>query len=247
MLKNTVKINSYEVSANGFMKLSSLMKLMQQTATDDLETYGATYENMLKDDTVFVIVKMGIEFYGEIYEGDVISITTEATGIRGVVFVREFVIEKNEKVVAKATTHWVLMSFMKRMPLRPSRLNYDREKKSMEDISESDVVFLPKSIRYDGVFEKCNTHTVRFSNLDRNRHMNNTVYADLLYDYVVDETDYPIKSCRIYYNSEAVIENELDIFSHKEQISGEISYKVSCINKKSEKNCFDAEITFRKG
>lgn len=236
MIRNKVKIEGYEVFPDGTVKLSALMKHMQQAACDDLDQYGLTYASMREDDLVFVIIKMGITFSGEIKKRDEIEILTVNTGVQGIVFVREFIIYKNSFPVARATTHWVLMSFSKRIPVRANRLKYP--------LPNSDIgiesIALPRKLIEETEFDFETEHRVAYSELDENRHMNNTVYADLIYDHAPYDIEKPLKSCRIYYNGEALLGDALNIRVKQTQ-KGHI---VSCVNRTNGKDCFEAEISF---
>ncbi|MDD4124711.1 MAG: thioesterase [Eubacteriales bacterium] len=236
MIKSKVKIEGYEVFPDGTVKLSALMKHMQQAACDDLDQFGATYANMRGDDLVFVIIKMGIAFKAEIKKGDEIEIMTLNTDIQGIVFIREFVIYKSGLPVAQATTHWVLMSYSKRIPVRPSMLKYTTTNPEMA----LEGVNLPRKLLEEMRFESETEHRVVFSELDENSHMNNTVYADLIYDYAPYNIEKHVKTCRIYYNGEARLGDILNIKVKKTE-SGHI---VSCVNKESGKSCFEAKISF---
>jgi acyl-ACP thioesterase len=237
MIKSKIKIEGYEVFPDGTVKLSALMKHMQQAACDDLDQYGATYANMRADDLVFVIVKMGIVFSGEIKKGDEIEIMTLNTDVQGIIFIREFIIYKNGLPVAQATTHWVLMSYSKRTPMRPSALKYTTTSPEMAITG----VELPRNLLEETEFDSECEHRVAYSELDENSHMNNTVYADLIYDYAPYDIEKHVKSCRIYYNGEARLGDMLNIRIKKTD-GGHI---VSCVNKETGKNCFEAKISFR--
>jgi len=76
MLEKAYRINSYDVSPNGLVKVSALQKYMQQLAREDCNSYGATYTNMRENNMVFVITKIGLEITGEIRSEDIITIRT---------------------------------------------------------------------------------------------------------------------------------------------------------------------------
>ncbi len=242
MIRKKIKIEGYEVFPDGKVKLSALMKHMQQIACDDLDQYGATYANMRKDDLVFVIIKMGVTFKGEIVKGDEIEIMTLNTDVRGIVFVREFIIYKDSLPVAQATTHWVLMSYSKRTPARPSSIKYRTTSPEMAipGVELPRFLFDDTNFNAETGFDTETEHKVVFSELDENRHMNNTVYADLVYDHAPYIIEKHVKTCRIYYNGEARLGDVLNIRVKRTE-NGHI---VSCVNKETGKNCFEAKISF---
>ena len=236
MLKQKIKVNSYDVGENSEIKLSALMKYMQEIAVEDISGTGATYEKMREDDMVFVIIRFGINFLSPIRKYDEIEILTVNNRIDGIVFVREFIIYRGGIPVAEATTHWVLMSYSRRFPLRPSALRWPCEPAGMDirgvellKKSETDVPDKAESTPY----------TVCWSALDENRHLNNTVYADLVFDHCGCDIG-SVKSCRINFDGEALGGDIIDIFTGP----GENGASVCGMNRRTGKLCFEADVRF---
>ncbi|MFA7099882.1 MAG: acyl-ACP thioesterase domain-containing protein [Eubacteriales bacterium] len=242
MIKNTIKIEGYDVFADGSVKLSALLRYMQQAAAEDLDSYGVTYDQMRGDDLVFVIVKIGIELSGVIKKGDEIEILTVNTAVNGITFVREFILYKNSLPIAKSTTHWVLMSYSRRVPVRPSRLNYKTQSLGDDFVG----VKLPRTLFDEESFDFTSEHKVAYTEIDINNHMNNTVYADLVYNYAPEDIvsgfgKTRLAACSIYFNGEARLGDILTV-KVKSVPGGHI---IKCLNKKTGKSCFDANAFFK--
>ena len=94
MQKTKIKITNYDVFENGRIKLSSILRYMQELAREDSDACGATYELLRSHNMVFVITKLALEFHGDIYDGDKIELSTCSHSIQGVTFVRRFVSTK---------------------------------------------------------------------------------------------------------------------------------------------------------
>ena len=239
MLKQKIKINSYDVGENGEIKVSALMKYMQELAVSDIAGTGATYEKMRADDMVFVIIRFAINFLQPVRKYDEIEILTVNNRIEGVVFVREYLFYRGGLPVAEATTHWVLMSYSRRMPLRPSALNYPCDPvgmdiKGVELLRRTDIDTSDPSA--------AEPYTVRWSALDENRHLNNTVYADLVFDHC-DADIGSVKTCRINFTGESLAGDVIDIFSAPAQ-NGSV---VCGVNRRTGKRCFEADVRFARG
>ncbi len=235
MLKKKVKIESYEVGPDGNVKLSSLMKHMQQAALDDCDQYGASYENLREEDLVFVIIKFGIRFFSPIRKNDEIEILTVNDRLESIYFVRDFVIYKDGLPAAEATTQWILIRFSTRSPMRPNSSKYPMTEMKMGLTK----LVIPRSFGSDDA-ETTETHIVRYSELDENYHLNNTVYADLVYDYAgipVGE----VESCFISFAGEALLGDRLLIGRSGDEKHSDIK----CVNERSGKVCFKAAINFR--
>lgn len=239
MLRKKVTITQNDILPGGEVKLSSLMRYMQEAASEDLDQYGATYEKMRHDDMVFVIIKMGIDFTGEMTRGDEIEIFTENTAVKGVVFLREFILYKEKKPVARAATHWVLMSFSKRTPIRPALFKYGEPKdgKSITGIDLPRFLFTKEEFPENGLFVR--EHVVSQGEIDENRHMNNAVYADLILGLPAETRRGRVRACRIYFNAEARLGDSLLI---KTAGKDHALFTTGTI-KETGKTCFTSKIT----
>ena len=236
MIKKRIKIESYEVGPNGDAKLSSLMKHMQQAALDDCDQYSASYENMREEDLVFVIIKFGIRFFFPIKKNDEIEILTVNDRVEGITFIRDYVLYKNGVPAAEATTHWVMMSYSRRVPMRANSSKYPVPQMKMNITN----LVIPRTFGGEGEYSNSETHKVRYSELDENEHLNNTVYADLVYDYSGCDIG-EVESCFISFSSEALLGDSLVMNRRGNEKSGELR----CVNERSGKVCFRALINFR--
>lgn len=237
MLRQKIKVNSYDVGENGEIKISSLMKYMQELAVEDIASTGATYEIMRdRDDMVFVIIRCGIKMLSPVRKYDELEILTVNNEINGITFVREFIFYRGSLPVAEATTQWVLMSYSRRTPLRPTALKFPCEPVRM-DINGVELL---RRIAFDTAGSECRgVFTVRRSALDENRHLNNTVYADLVLDHCGRDSG-SVESCRINFVGEALLGDEIEIFRAENGGRTELCG----INRRTGKHCFDADIKF---
>ena len=112
------KIYSYELCHNSTLKPSFLMKYMQTAAGLDLDNKGMTYEFLREHNIVFVLTKLKIEMTGTVCKNDDIKVESWPKCIKGVTFIRDFIISKNGTPIGYATTQWALMDFVNRRPLR---------------------------------------------------------------------------------------------------------------------------------
>lgn len=236
MTTRTVSIKSYDVYENSRIKLSSLLKYMQQIAREDSDSYGATYPAMRADNMVFVITKLAIKFDADVYEGDTLEISTSSHSIEGVTFERRFNGIRNGERVFTASTDWVLIDFTTRSILRPSALRFPiAAEHSMEcEVEVKRRIPMP-------VCDKPNSHIVRYTELDENRHLNNTVYADILFDNLPTEVpDKRIDTCYLNFVGEATLGEELTVYAeYKDGI-----YRSSALNSSNGKQCYTAELKF---
>jgi len=236
------RIESYEVQPNGNVKISSLMKLLQKIAGDDLDNKNLSYMALRDHNIAFVLTKVTLQMYEDIKLYDNITIRTYPRKLRGATFLRDFIIiGADGKKAAYATSSWVLIDLEKRSILRPSALDEigeiptsDAELSTLPDVRRKvDSTSLPKT----------NVRTVRYSQLDMNEHLNNTYYADFIFDIIPPEL-HPSDAnmfFEINYKTEARLGEELYMY-----ISMPISREIDFFAQKdgSDKPCFSAYINF---
>ncbi|HBR30690.1 MAG TPA: hypothetical protein DD733_01265, partial [Clostridiales bacterium] len=229
-----------DVGSDGFVKISALQKYMQQLAREDCNGYGATYENMRKDNIVFVITKLGMDIFEDIRSDEVISIKTISNRVEGVHFVREFLINKNGKKAAYASTYWVLLNYEKRTVVRPKNFGYPMVAYNLplESIEVPRRLFQKNGSEYNAGIRK-----VVYSDLDENNHLNNCVYTDIALDVSpVDIYSYKVSKVFINFTNEARLGDILNISI----IKGENSFCLNAHNDTANRACFEAELFFSK-
>lgn len=240
MLEKSYRIASYDVTPDGLVRVSALQKYMQQLGREDCNGYGATYENMRRDNMVFVLTKLGLELYTDIHSEDVITMRTFNNRIEGAQFNREYEIYKDGRLAAAATTYWVLLDFEQRTIVRPKLFKYPLVSYNIKDKG----VEIPKKIfQGDGNIIPAGVRKVVFSDLDENNHLNNCVYSDIALDYApFDLNQFAIRKVLLNFVHEARFGDELNI----SVVQGENSYCVNAHNITKDIPCFEAELIFAK-
>lgn len=231
----SLKICSYDVIQNKTHKVSSIYKYFQQIAREDLDAFGLTYDVLFERGIVFVLVKMKSRFYKPLLVDDEITLTSCHRKTKGASFIRDYVIERNGEIVGETSSCWVLMDINTRHMCRPSALT-DEIGAPLEICSfEIDDRFAFPNDTQPSTYN----YKVVFSDLDQNRHMNNTRYPDICFDALGDIfEDKFISEVRLDYIAEAKIGDELELT----YTFADDTYFFSAYNKTTESRCFDAKI-----
>ncbi len=234
------KIQSYEVQPNGNMRISTLFRLFQKIAGDDLDKTGLTYDILREKGIVFVLTKMSIKFYSNIETFDHIEIITRPRGCHGVSFIRDFDVKIDGKRVAYASSTWALIDVNSRRLLRPTAL--DEIGSVPQDLD--DIIILDDSrIKLDeSSLKRTDVRKVYYSQIDKNGHMNNTFYPDIVYDYAPDifKNDYTGLNFAVCYNTEVMCNEQFEIFSSYDNDV----FKLIAKNTATNKNVFTAVAQF---
>jgi acyl-ACP thioesterase len=209
-----VQAAGYDFHPDREIKSSSLLKMMQLAATIDAENNGMGYDDLLQDGLAFVAYKTVLEIGEPMKELAPLNIKTWNRPKRGVRYVRDYIVTSGDAVVAKSTSEWAMMNFEKRTLAKNSEI-----KRSMAEIDESVGLDVFMRIDYD-VSTLCyeGEQKLRYSDLDINGHLNNTVYLDICEDVSpFDFEKYRVKTVWIVYKREIKIDMLMDIKVYKNE------------------------------
>ncbi|MBR0447396.1 MAG: hypothetical protein IIX28_02895 [Clostridia bacterium] len=177
--KLPVKVASYDVGAGGVMRLSAILRYQQEAGEQHLVDAGLGWQDMLKMGMVFVTSRWHTLIHRLPAMEEQVTLTTWHRNRKGPRFFRcyewrdaagNLLVEGvMQFALVSVTEHRLLRGdeFMERAPLPDT----DR------DVTCGDPARFPVS----GV-EPVGEYRVRWSDIDRNGHLNNTHYADLMLD-----------------------------------------------------------------
>lgn len=214
------------------LKLSSLLRFMQNAATEHYDKKGLGRARLISEGMVFLVSKIALKISCPIKAEKTLELTTWEEDIKGAYFVRDFEFRVDGEVVGQAQTLWVVVDPVTHAVLRPSDFPYPIQtpNKSVE-ISAGKISERTLEKVYD---EK---RRVRFSELDCNGHMNNCVYADYTIDVLACfEDDVSWSEAHINFNREAKLNDEMTLTLFKGDS------KVVSGDSDSGKNFFKAKI-----
>lgn len=193
------RICSHDIDAAGNVKVAALMRFMQETAYCHMAGMKPSAEELRDLGKVFLLARITVSIYGTLAHGDTVSVTTWATESRGVSFGRCFSISRGDELISEAQSVWTFFDFISRRILRvgDTELNYGTDEELGLD--------LPRRLSFpedeELILEGC--HTVEYYDVDENRHMNNTVYADLLCGHVPEIKNGTARAVSVYINYSA--------------------------------------------
>lgn len=215
--EQTVVVKQNEGDLNGRLKLSALLRYVQQISTDHCTTLGVTDEDYNRTHSAFLLAKTSVEVYGEVKVGETLRLLTHPGNAIKAVYPRYTeIFNESGKLVASVDARWILVDTESRKIYRhkPEDLHLDFEN---EAVPMHDDISVPKEKEAELVGEE----TVRYSRLDINHHLNNTEYADIICDYLPIELvcEKAIKKLIIHYHKEVKLGEVLTI-TRKEREEG---------------------------
>ena len=233
MREERIRFESYELTPEGNVRPSAVMRRMQQAARDDLADFGITYEDMRKKNMAFVVSRMALDFFRPVKGEKELLLRTAANPCRGATFPRSFLLEDENGVLMRGMSLWALVDFQKRSLLRPSALWAQ-----IPDFPDlTDGLLCDRLILPDREADLFDERKVYASMLDQNNHLNNCNYADLATDLLPDGAG-TVKNLQISFQNEARLGEVLEMKGYVQ--NGE--YLVAGSFRGREGNCFLSKI-----
>lgn len=199
-----IRIPSYELDENRRLKISAVLKLMQEIAGRHLEQDGLSYEMMRKNGVVFLLTNVAVRIFRlPAYAEEVLG-KTWFCETRRAQFVRCMRFTQGNEILFEAETLWVTADPEKHRILRPSEFQFGMPENNTDTVTVSaSRIVCPETMEFT------ENREIRRTDIDCNGHVGNFVYADILVDAMPPE----IRPCDIA---------ELHIAYQKEAFLGEI-------------------------
>ncbi len=176
----TQRVASYEVGAQCILRLSVLLRMCQDVSEQNLALLGLSYEKMRADGFVFLLITNRAKITRMPLHNEAVTIKTHPRGVSGAQFYRDFEIYSGEEKIIDVMQTSILADVNTHKILRPKQF-LDYGIFTGEKIPEEDRI--PKITVPEGL-PQVGERTVRYSDLDYNMHLNNTVYCDIITDFL---------------------------------------------------------------
>ena len=195
------EIYYHDIDYNMKALITSLVNFFGDVAMYQSEELGIGIDYLRSNNVAWVLYKWDIYILEFPHYGDKIIVKTSAYSLKKFYAFREYEICNGEgKVICTAKSVWFLINTEKRRPIRV--LNdlykaYNIDEKCSEELS------IDKIREIDRVDNE-ETFTIRYSDIDTNRHVNNTKYISWAIEAIpVEKTlKYTLKKVRVVYKKE---------------------------------------------
>lgn len=218
------------------------MDLAQEAAGLHAVHLGFGYEDLIKNNTAWILSRVNIKFVDTPVWRDDITLTTWHKGANRLFFLRDFILTDSEgRERVKATTSWLVLNLETRRLVRDPMLMEEGTVCS-EDVIETpaDKVQMPKDVEPELALE----HVVAYSDVDMNAHTNNAMYMQWAMDAVDYETasTRPVKEVTINFNHETKAGDLVSVY--RAYVEKEDGLHVYIEGKVQETSSFCVEIIF---
>jgi acyl-ACP thioesterase len=204
-----------EVDTKNEVFLPHLWNLMQETAWHHADHLGVGYSDLVKQQHFWVLSRLSIQMDEYPRWGDRIKIRTWLTGIGRLFALRNFSIANSKgDILATAKSAWLVLDLKSR---RPQKINpvFKHILHMFDDlVSNEEPEKLPSPVQS----KVGKSYMVRYSDIDRHHHVNNTKYIEWILDSYPFEIHqkYHIHTFEINFLAESSHEDE--IWIHTESL-----------------------------
>ena len=214
-------IRWHDTNANREITPSAILTFMQETTNMHIQTMYPNLE-YIRDELhqAFILTKVYMRFHQPAHAYDKITVETW-TGIesRGFTFYRSFAIKKDGIVIADALTTWCLIDTLeqKLLPVTKFENNFVDE--------ESIKIDIPRKIKFpeNNELEFISNRKIVYSDIDYNKHMNNTHYPNMLVDFLPSPEKFRVKELMLSFIKGAIYNDTIQI--HRSEDNGVFYFK----------------------
>ena len=213
------RINAHDVDFNGLLTPTGYMKYLQDCAYCQMETDGPSYDELFSRGLAFIISRIRILFFEPVRAHENVTVTTWSGGGHAASFFRCYGMEKDGREIARGRSVWALYDFKNKKLVRyaDAEINYA--------IDEDPGIEITKRPEITGIPELLGVKEVFYTDVDQNRHMNNTRYADMFWNFLPGHEDKRISSIDISYLNEAPLGDEIEVYGGAGTEDGEYVFR----------------------
>lgn len=213
----TYKTKWHDTDEGGILRPSSLLMYMQETANLQCREWGCDLDMLHYEEGLgFLLSRMMLRVDTPLHAYEDIEVRTWCGESKGMTFLRCFSVHRGGETVAEAVSHWALMDLRARRLVRAK--DFDRPF-PIGDLPPEDT--LPRRVRIlpGTELELVGERRIVYSDLDFNRHMNNTRYPDMVCDFLPEMAGRRVSAMSLSYLREAAYGDCLSVY--RAQVPGE--------------------------
>ncbi|NLJ99448.1 MAG: acyl-ACP thioesterase [Tissierellia bacterium] len=235
------KVEVDHVDFNGSLKLSSLFTYFQDIAGLHSENLNMGMETLYENHNVlWVLARIRVDIIRYPLLNEEIIIDTWPQEPDRVGFARDFLARDIQgNILAKAVSTWVIIDVNTRR-LKKTKSVYTGYPPT---VKERAIDCKLGNLKPRGPLEMVYKRTVRYSDIDVNKHLNNSKYVDFIMDCfsLKDHEKYSIKSIEVNYSKEALPGDSIIIYKDISEVNSNLIY-IEGINEKDNKLTFKTQL-----
>lgn len=205
-----IEVHSYDCNRLQEMTPTAMLRYAEEVADEHLGAFDMPYARLHALQTVFLLTAVGVRVIRPPRMREKLRIVTWQRTTKGAQFFRETeMVDQEGQVVVEGTANWVLVDTQTHKIKRPSSFALYQTLPSYDRVSYGEDRI---TVRCPQQMQAAGTRIIRYSDIDYNRHLNNTRYADLMCDFIPGGLgERRISEFRIVFSGEALEGDEIAV------------------------------------
>ena len=231
------QVASYDVGPDRLLTPAAQLRLQQEAGERHFGEGGLHFEGIAAMGMAFLVLENNAVIHRRPAIGEKITVKTWSRNIKGLRFFRCYRFEDEAgSILIDSVASFALVDLNTHMLLRPSA--FPVEVSHQPDLAHTCPD--PSRIVKPAESEPCGQHTVVLSELDFNGHLNNTRYADILFDVLPPDTEEHMHGFSVTFAHEA---RHADVLALSRARDAEGNWTVTAQN--GEQTCFMARVIMK--
>ena len=222
--------------ANENLNPYSIFKAFTQMATKHAQILGVGFDQMIKKNLLWVTMRVKYEVVGKILPQEVYEIITFPQSKNMLEFDRDFLLKDlSGNILLKGTSKWCVIDSKTRRIARTSAIELPCAdiKPVFDEKFLKTEIFVPQTAPDF-------SYKVVSDDIDSNGHMNNSIYARIVFDALRLGKNKEIKTFQLNFLHEAMLNNRIDLYAKQTQEG------ICVVGKLCEaENCFSALVKLK--
>lgn len=208
-----VSVLVHDTDARHVARPSSVWRWMQEAANRQMKAEGPSYDELMARGLSFLLSRMSVDFIRPIRQYEELTSETFALPSRGFSFERGYrLTDEAGETVATGYSVWALLDLNTRRFARVDALGEGYSRGIAPEVRTPTRFLIPDEVTLTPAGER----KIVWSDVDVNRHVNNTGYPNLLYDFLPDPGAGDLIGMSINYRHEAPLGETLTVLRGEE-------------------------------
>ena len=207
IFEDTYNLRAADFDRRRKLRPAAIMDLFQDVAGRHANALGVGLEDLLKKNIVWILVKLRFRVLKDAHMYQRVCVRTWPLPPQRIGYEREYVIsDENGEPIVEGSSEWVLMDFTSRKILKLDGL-YPLESFCEKRNYEGRF---PRLRSFEGEGEVF-SFLPPYSDFDMNGHVNNTKYANFVFDALSPDETFSLKEFQMEYHKEVLPGERLNI------------------------------------
>lgn len=237
----TYQTKWHDTAPSGVIRPSRLLEYMQETGNRQCRASNMDLDTLFQEEGKgFILSRIRIRVDAPIHAYETIEVRTWCPPSRGFTYLRCFSVLRDGAVVAEGLSTWAFVDAKTRSFIKVDDFHGDFPVgDNLDEQTLPKMVRIPRTLDMQPVGER----TVVYSDVDFNRHMNNTKYPDMVCDFLPAEAveGQRMATLSLAYLHEAALGDTVKVY-RASVADRPGAYLLRTVNDRGD-TCLEAEIT----